>query len=133
MADLDANREEMLNNSAAAASRGSAVGVFRVLCGLWIAISFAYTAGYFYVAVLGGRYSHRRTPNGGVRAFEPPRQLAERLVHHGPNGGQRMILPHARFRRQITKDVILFLIVSAHAFSYHTRLWIASSLSAVKA
>jgi hypothetical protein len=32
-----------------------------------------------------------------------------------------------RFRRQITEHVILLLIVSAHAFSYQTRLWIWES------
>ena len=31
-----------------------------------------------------------------------------------------MILPHARLRRQITEHMILLLIVSAHAFSYHS-------------
>jgi hypothetical protein len=34
------------------------------------------------------------------------------------------------FRRQITEDVILLLIVSAHAFWYHSRLWIRSGFSA---
>jgi hypothetical protein len=42
----------------------------------------------------------------------------------------RMVFPHPRFRRQVSEDVILLLIVSAHAFSYHTRLWIRSRFSA---
>jgi hypothetical protein len=32
-----------------------------------------------------------------------------------------MILPHPRFRRQITEQVILLLVGSAHALSYHTK------------
>jgi hypothetical protein len=42
--------------------------------------------------------------------------LSEHFVHHGPDGAQRMILPHPRFRRQVTEDVILLQIVSALAF-----------------
>ena len=39
-----------------------------------------------------------------------------------------MILTHAHLGRQITEYVILLLIGSSHAFSYHTRLWIRSRL-----
>jgi hypothetical protein len=38
-----------------------------------------------------------------------------------------MILANTHFRRQVTEDMILLLIISAHAFSYHTKLWIRSS------
>jgi hypothetical protein len=58
------------------------------------------------------------------------RQLLEHFVHHGPDGAQRMILPHPILRRYITEDVTLLLISSAHAFSYHATLWIRSSFSA---
>jgi hypothetical protein len=53
----DANPEEIVSNSPAAANRNSAVGAFRVLWRLWIGMSLVYAAGYFHVAVLGGRYS----------------------------------------------------------------------------
>ena len=41
-----------------------------------------------------------------------------------------MIFPPPLLRRQITEDVILLPVGSAHAFSYHTRLWIRSDFSA---
>jgi hypothetical protein len=46
-----------VSNSAAAASRNSTVGALRLLWALWIGMSLVYAAGYFRVAVLGGRYS----------------------------------------------------------------------------
>ncbi len=47
----------MASNPIAGPSRNSAVGAFRLLWGLWIGMSLVYAAGYFRVAVLGGRYS----------------------------------------------------------------------------
>jgi hypothetical protein len=73
---------------------------------------------------------NRRTAHASVHRIEVPRQLSKYFVHHRSDGAQRMILPHPLLRRQITEDVILLLIVSAHAFSYHTGLWIRSSFSA---
>jgi hypothetical protein len=73
---------------------------------------------------------NRRTPDPGIHRVKPSRQLLEHFVHHGPDGAQRMILPHPLLRRQITEDMILLLIRSAHAFSYHTGLWIRSGFSA---
>lgn len=46
-----------MSNSAAATSRNSTVGALRLLWALWIGMSLVYAAGYFRVAVLGGRYS----------------------------------------------------------------------------
>jgi hypothetical protein len=73
---------------------------------------------------------NRWTTYAGVHAIEAPRNLAEYFVHHGPDSAQGMILANAHLRRQITEHVILLLIVSAHAFSYHTGLWIRSGFSA---
>jgi hypothetical protein len=39
-------------------------------------------------------------------------------------------LANAHLGRQVTEHMILLLIVSSHAFSYHSRLWIRSSFSA---
>jgi hypothetical protein len=71
---------------------------------------------------------NRRPANPGIHPVEPPGKLGKYLVHHGSDRTQRMIFPHSRFRRQITEDMILLMIVSAHAFSYHTKLWIRSSV-----
>ncbi|MGA9977745.1 MAG: hypothetical protein WBQ08_03850 [Candidatus Sulfotelmatobacter sp.] len=46
-----------MSSSTAAASQVSAVCAFRVVWALWIGMSLVYAAGYFRVAVLGGRYS----------------------------------------------------------------------------
>ncbi len=46
-----------MSSSTAAASQDSPVGAFRVVRALWIGMSLVYAAGYFRVAVLGGRYS----------------------------------------------------------------------------
>ena len=59
-----------------------------------------------------------------------PRKLSEYLVYHRPDRAQGMILANAHLGRQVTEHVILLLIFSTHAFSYHTRLWIRSSFSA---
>jgi hypothetical protein len=78
-----------------------------------------------------GLAAHKRRPaNLGIHRVEPPGKLGKYFVHHGSDRTQRMIFPHSRFRRQITEHMILLLIVSSHAFSYHTRLWIGSSFSA---
>lgn len=46
-----------MSSPTAAASQDSSVGAFRVLWGLWIAMSLVYAAGYLHVAVLNGRYT----------------------------------------------------------------------------
>jgi len=43
-----------------------------------------------------------------------------------------MIFPYPLLRRHITEDVILLLIVSARAFSYHWRLWMTMKARAGK-
>jgi hypothetical protein len=44
-------------------------------------------------------------------------KLGEHFVHHDPDGAQGMVLPHARFRRQVTEHVIPPLVCSSHVFS----------------
>ena len=43
-----------------------------------------------------------------------------------------MIFPHPCFQRQVTEHVILLLIVSAHVFSYRTKLWMGSRFLAAR-
>jgi hypothetical protein len=73
---------------------------------------------------------NRRPAYAGGHRVELSRQLGKHFVHHGTDGAQRMILPHAHLRRQVTEHMILLLIGSSHAFSYHSRLWIRSTFSA---
>ncbi len=63
-------------------------------------------------------------------SYRAAARASEYLVHHSPDRAQRMILAHAHLGRQVTEHMILLLIVSAHAFSYHTRLWINSGFLA---
>jgi hypothetical protein len=69
---------------------------------------------------------NRRPANPGIHPVEPPGKLGKYLVHqwfgsHAADDLSALALP-----AQITEDMILLMIVSAHAFSYHTRLWIRS-------
>ena len=43
------------------------------------------------------------------------RELLQHLVDYGPDRAQRIILPRALLREQVTEHVILLLIVSLHA------------------
>ncbi len=68
----------------------------------------------------------RRPSNPGIHTVEPSRQPAQHLIDHHANGTQRMIRAHAHLGGQITEHMILLMIFSTHAFSYHGRLWISS-------
>jgi hypothetical protein len=55
------------------------------------------------------------TAHLGVPRVEPGRELLQHLVHHGPDGPERMVFPHPLLRRQTTEHVILPGIVTWRA------------------
>jgi hypothetical protein len=67
------------------------------------------------------------TSSGSAVLLHIQKELRRRAASAG---SVLAVLPHPHLRRQVTEHVILPLIGSVHAFSYHSRLWIRSSFSA---
>src|SRR5262249_38135895 len=67
----------------------------------------------------------RGTAHLGIPTVEPTGQPAQHLIHHRAKGAQRMIRAHPHLGGQITEHMILLMIFSTHAFSYHGPLWIS--------
>jgi len=50
----------------------------------------------------------------GVQCIEQRGHLLQSEIRHGPNGPQRVILPHAPFWRKIAEHIALLMIYASH-------------------